>query len=185
MSDQRYNPQMSSLESLAQQVFGELTTAEVTLLLAAPSGQFAVCGPSDKNSDPANYPRNGETWGNERQVRAQLIRWICCTRNASDLVDSKGIQLYGAKLLGVLDLSEVSVPFRVALIHCHATEDILLRGTEIPFLAFDGSWVSGIKADGAEVSGGITFRDGFRAARQVRMHRARIGADLDCSGEHS
>jgi hypothetical protein len=81
-----------------------------------------------------------------------------------------------------LDLSEVRVPFRIALIHCRANEDILLRGVRIPFLAFDGSWVSAIKADGADVSGGVTFRNGFRAAQLVRLHRARIGVDLDCSG---
>jgi hypothetical protein len=42
--------------------------------------------------------------------------------------------------------------------------------------------VCAIKADGADVKGGVTLRNGFRAEKQVRLHRARIGVDLDCRG---
>jgi hypothetical protein len=171
---------MSSLTFLARASFSDLTAAESKLLEAAPVGGFAVCGPSLQDSDPANYPRDANNWGKQRQIRSELIRWICRNPNARDLVDPKGIQVYGAKLVGVLDLSELHVPFRLALLHCRATEEILLRGIEIPLLAFDGSWVGAFKADGATVEGGVTLRNGFRAEQQVRMHRARIGVDLDC-----
>jgi hypothetical protein len=171
---------MPNLGSLARESFSDLSAAESKLLEAAPTGGFAVCGPNLQDSDPANYPRNAKNWGKERQIRSELIRWICRNPNARDLVDPKGIQVYGARLIGVLDLSELHVPFRLALLHCRATDEILLRGIEIPLLAFDGSWVGAFKADGANVEGGVTLRNGFRADQQVRMHRARIGVDLDC-----
>lgn len=171
-----------SLESLARNFFSNFTIGEMKLLEVAPTGQIAVCGPSDEDSHPTNYPRNADSWGEERRIRTTLIRWICRDPSAKDLVDPKGIQIYGAKLLGELDLTELRVPFRLALIRCRATEQILLRGIEIPLLVFDGSWVRAVKADGANVMGGVTLRNGFRAEQQVRLHRARIGTDLDCGG---
>ncbi len=173
---------MSNLESLARESFADLTIAELKLVRAAPDGEFAICGPNANDTDPANDPRNANDWGAERQIRMTLIRWICRDANARDLVDPKGIQVYGAKLIGVLDLSEVRVPFRLALIRSRVFEEMLLRAIELPLLALDGSWVRAIKADGAAVKGGVSFRNGFRAEQQVRLHRARIGVDLDCGG---
>ena len=168
-----YNPAMS-LESLARNFFSNFTIGEMKLLEVAPTGQIAVCGPSDEDSHPTNYPRNADSWGEERRIRTTLIRWICRDPSAKDLVDPKGIQIYGAKLLGELDLTELRVPFRLALIRCRATEQILLRGIEIPLLVFDGSWVRAVKADGANVMGGVTLRNGFRAEQQVRLHLSLI-----------
>lgn len=177
-----YNPAMLNLESLAREAFGELTVAEVRLLQAAPTGEFAVCGSIMNDTDPSNNPANADSWGKDREIRMKLIRWVCLKSSATELVDPKGLQIYAAKLIGVLDLSEMRVPFRIAFVRCSATEDILLRATEIPLLAFDGSWVQAVKADGAEIKGGVSLRNGFRAGQQVRFHRARIGSDLDCSG---
>ncbi len=173
---------MSSLESLAKGHFTDLTVAEGKLIEAAPIGQFAFCGPNENDFDPANHPRTAGNWGNERQIRAKLIRWLCRDPIAKVLIDPKGLQVYGAKLTGVLDLSQVRVPFPLALIHCRLTEDLLLRATEIPLIVLDGSWVCAVKADGVDVKGGVALRHGFRAERQVRFHRARIGVDLDCGG---
>jgi len=160
----------------------DFTPAETKLLQSAPLGQFAVCGSSANDLDPTNNPANADTWEKDRRVRTDLIRWLCVNPRAKALIDPKGIQLYGAKLLGVLDLSEIRVPFRIALCKCRATEEILLRAIEIPLLAFDGSWVGAIKADGADVKGGITLRNGFQAEGEVRLQRAKIGVDLDCGG---
>lgn len=173
---------MLNLKALAQEVFSDLTVAERALLETAPVGKFAICGPNGDDSDPANHPQNASGWGNEREIRADLIRWICVNPTAKGLVDRKGIQIYGAKLIGALDLSQLCVPFPLALFHCRVTEEMLLRAIEIPLLAFDGSWVSAVKADGANVKGGVTLRNGFQAEKQVRFHRARIGVDLDCGG---
>jgi hypothetical protein len=172
---------MPSLKSLALASFENLTIAELKLVDAAAAGEFVVCGPNQEYSDPTNCPRNADNWGEERQVRAELIRWICRDPVAKSLVDPKGIQILGAKIIGALDLTELVVPFRLALLRCSAREEISLKAVEISLLAFDGSWVSSIKADGAKV-GGITLRNGFRAEQQVRLQRARIRLDLDCGG---
>lgn len=177
-----YNPIMPNLESLARESFGELTAAERILVTVAPTGAFAVCGPSDRDSDPANQPGNAASWGNDRKIRANLIRWMCFDVNLSKLVDPKGIQIFGAKVEGTLDLSQVRIPFPIALLRCRLTQQMLLRATEVPFLALDGSWVTAVEADGVEIKGGVTLRSGFRSEQKVRLRRARIGRDFDCGG---
>lgn len=173
---------MPNLESLARESFGELGTAETKLVRLAPTGAFTICGPSDRDSDPGNQPGNAANWGDDRKIRADLIRWICLNVEASKLVDPKGIQIFGAKVEETLDLSQMRVPFPIALLRCRLTQKIMLRATELPFLALDGSWVTAIEADGVEIKGGITLRYGFRSEQQVRLRRAHIGRDFDCSG---
>jgi hypothetical protein len=67
---------MSSLKTLAQEFFSDFTAAERKLVEAAPLGQFAICGINSDDSDPSNNPRNAADWDTERQIRADLIRWI-------------------------------------------------------------------------------------------------------------
>lgn len=179
---QLYNPAVPSLESLSREFFSDLTDAEAKLLRATSSGQFAVCGPSIDDSDPANDPRSAASWGKERHVRAELIRWMYRDGRAWDHIDPKGIQAYGARVIGALDLSQIRALFPLALLRCDISQEVLLKAIEIPALSFDGSSVYAIKADGAEVKGGFTLRYGFNAKQQVRLQRARIGTDLDCSG---
>jgi len=171
-----------SLESLAREHFGDLTATEILLAQAVPSGCFAICGPNNNDADPANDPGNATEWSGLRQIRMEIIRWLCIDRSARKFIDPKGIYVYGAKLVGTLDLSQVNVPFALALIRCRITHETILKATQIPMLFFDGTWAYGIKADGVEVKGGITLRNGFRTEQEVRLHRARIGLDLDCSG---
>jgi hypothetical protein len=173
---------VTSLESLARERFGDLTAAEILLIQAAFGASFAVCGPNDNDADPHNDPGNANEWGESRQIRMELIRWLCVNRTTKDLIDPKGINVYGARLIGILDLSQIKVPFPLALIRCRITHETILRAAEIPMLLLDGTWAYGIKADGVEVKGGITLRNGFRTEQEVRLQRARIGVDLDCSG---
>src|SRR5271168_4897193 len=72
----------SALETLAQAEFSNLTPAERSLLKFAGSyssepGGFAPAGPSAKLDDPSNDPSHADKWGREREVRAELIRWLC------------------------------------------------------------------------------------------------------------
>jgi hypothetical protein len=63
------------LEALAQR-FGKLSEAEKRLLHSAPKGQLAMCGPNFDGKDPANDPSNADGWGNDREIRAEVIRWL-------------------------------------------------------------------------------------------------------------
>ncbi len=174
--------QNTDLETLARARFTKLTAAEIKLLQAAPKGEFAVCGPNVNDDDPANDPSKADEWGADRQIRADLIRWLCVDRAAKELVDPKGIRAYGAKIPDALDLSYVTVPFPLTLERCRPIDETKLIGAEIPELNLEGTWVRSLAADGAKVKGDVFLRNGFRAEGEVRFLGAQIGGDLSCVG---
>jgi hypothetical protein len=173
---------VDDLEALARARFPDLSQAELKLLRAAPKGEVAWCGPSRKDDDPANDPAKADEWGHEREIRADLIRWLCVDRDAASAVDPKGIQVHAARITGALDLSFVSVAFPLLMWRCRLTEDADLTSTDLPALNLAGSRVRSVTADGANVKGGIFLRDGFSAEGEVRLAGAQIGGGLDCSG---
>jgi hypothetical protein len=172
-----------SLLLLAQTRFPTLSNAETKLLSAVPKGEGVVCGPSFDDRDPNNDPSKADqTWGQERVIRTEIIRWLFVDRSARDRVDPWGIRIYGAKIAGKLDLSYVTVPFPLFLRRCRLTGDADLSYAKLPLLNLDGSWVHAIDADGVEVRGGIFLGAGFRAEGEVRLRGAQIGRNLNCGG---
>jgi hypothetical protein len=173
---------VESLELLAKLQFGELSAAEKKLLQAAPRGDAAYCGPSSRDNDPANDPAKAEQWGSEREIRAELICWLCVDRHAKELVDPRGIQVYAAKISGTLNLPHVNVPFPLILACCSLNGALNLRYAEIVAINLHGTWVHSIAADGAQVKNYIFLRNGFHVSGQVRLLAARIGGTLECDG---
>ena len=172
--------QNTDLETLARARFTKLTAAEIKLLQAAPKAEVAVCGPNANDDDPANDPSKAGEWGEARQIRADLIRWLCIDRHAKELVDPKGIRAYAAKIPEALDLSYVAVPFSLTLWNCRLMGPANLRDVGIPELDFQGTWVRSLAADRANVRGTVFLRNGFHAEGAVRPLGAQIGGQLDC-----
>src|SRR5690348_10462596 len=110
----------SGLEQLARDRFADLplTTAELALLRAAIIGELAVCSSNLRLDDPANNPSNAEKWDADRSIRAELIRWLCVYKEAAQIVDPRGLQIFGAVIPDVLNLSFAAVPFPIMLAHC-------------------------------------------------------------------
>ena len=170
------------LVSLAQAEFSGLSEAELRLLRAAANGGQAVCGPSNNFNDASNDPAKSDGWGVEREIRAELLRWLCLDREASSRVDPAGLQVLGAKITGALNLSFGSVPFPLGLFRCRLLEPAQLRSTQIPALYLNGSRTKSIFADGVNVKGSVFLRQGFTAEGEVQLLGAQIGGNLECSG---
>src|SRR5215831_6876089 len=188
MAEVQSQVQASSLEKLARARFSTLSVAELKLVRAAPEsgGGMAYCGASHRNDDPDNDPSRASgkqhEWGPDRQIRAELIRWICVDRRARDCVDPVGVQIHAAKVVGELSLAHIAVPFPLHLRLCFLADDASLYATEIPLLDLSGSWIRSLNAEAVNVRGNIQLRDSFHADGEVRLTNAQIGGNLECSG---
>ena len=175
----------AQLEALARADFPDLSMGELALVRAACTPLAACCGPyHDKNTYKSNDPALSNKWGPEREVRGELIRWLCVNAKAKALVDPAGIQLVGAKITTTLDLNYVRVPFRIALKRCRLTMDSTLIEADIPELDLEGSWTKSINADGIHIRHNLNLRWGFRADGTVSLNGAHIEGSLGC-GEGS
>jgi hypothetical protein len=165
---------------LARDRFPNLSDAELKLLAAAPTGELAYCGPEDL-AHAHNDPKHADAWANDREIRADLIRWLCTNADASERVDPRGIQVVGAKITGGLDLSFAHVPFPLALVRCRITEKINLQQLNLPVLSLEGSFTAALSAEGLNAVGSIFLNNGFSAEGEVRLLDAQIGGQLSCT----
>ena len=107
MDERRLSKKSANIFQLAQEEFGKSwhpTQAERKLLAAVTTEEPAACGPSDRDDDPDNNPEHSDKWHPQRLINAKLIRWLCVDRRVRDLVDPSGIKIYGAKIIGKLNL---------------------------------------------------------------------------------
>jgi len=174
----------SPLERMARQKFGDLSACEQKLVEKVVTGETAFCGTVPRADDPSNDPARADEWGHDREVRATLIRWICADREAKQLVDPRGVQLTGAKVLGNLELDFVKVPFRIRIVHSAFTGRIHLMYAEVLELNLSSSRTREIQADELTVPGGVLMTDGFQAEGEVDLKRAKLGAQLNCRSGH-
>jgi hypothetical protein len=178
---------MTSLEDLARKKFPDLSEAEKGVVQAAPNGNVADChrdlGGGD---DPANADGTPEApdvkWPEARNVRGDLIRWLCVDREAREQVDPRGVRIGGARITGRLDLSSTNVLFPLVLFACRLEQDLLLNWSKMPLLSLEGSWTAAIVADGLNVEGGVFLRNRYHAEGEVRLLGATIGGDLNAQG---
>lgn len=159
------------LQALAQRRFGQLSPAEQLLIDAIVTGQVADC------ASPADQRGVGSP---ARGIRAGVIRWLCVDSHARSHIDVRGIHLQGAEINGRLDLAFVSIPFPLALVHCHIDKGIDLTETEARAVALDGSHCGPIAAAQLRVRGSLYLRDGFTARGEVRLLGATIKGSLEC-----
>ncbi|HJP91221.1 MAG TPA: hypothetical protein VJ875_04645 [Pyrinomonadaceae bacterium] len=169
------------LQRLAVARFALLTAAEFKMLHSAASGTTAFCGPSQIDN-PANNPADSDNWSADRQIRSDLIRWLCINQAARDCVDPRGIQICGARISGALDLSFATVPFPLRLSRCRLSDNWSLNYIEIPSIQFTGTWVRSLTADVAKVKGSVTLKEVVCAKGTVQLRGAEIAGNLDCSG---
>jgi hypothetical protein len=82
------------LLKVAEGQFSNLTPAETALMkfvgdYRSEPGGFAAAGPSALPDDPTNDPAHADEWSAKREVRAELIRWLCVDPRARALIDPK------------------------------------------------------------------------------------------------
>jgi hypothetical protein len=180
--------------------FTDLNQTERRLLRAASAGEVAVAaGAQWVSLIPENDTVGGPEWKPERDVRPDLLRWLCSRPRVQRLVDPRGIQLFAARISGPLNLSHVTVPFPVRLLQCFFVGDLMARDATFETLDLRGSilagklWATGVKikhdlslssiqgpprTEGEE----LPVEPSFRAEKGVYLGNAAIGGDMTLSG---
>ncbi len=177
----------SPLTKLAAAKFPNLTRCERAVLENADinttkHGPPAACGPSSNLEDPSNDPKNAATWDHQRDLRAELIRWVFVDPDANKQVDPVGIQALGARITGSLDLGYAHAPFVLGCVHCAIPEPMTVEGAELNILVLSGSYTNSIDGAGSHIHNGVFLNDGFKASGQVFFGNSRIDSDFNCSG---
>jgi hypothetical protein len=129
-----------------------------------------------------NDPATAETWGAERKIRADLIRWLCMDSRASDLIDPCGFSILGGAVVDGIELSFIDVPFPIALVRCWLPRDIRLVQMQIPFLSLQGSRTGTLLADRMIVDGDLYLNLGFKAEGAVSLRGGQFRGIVDCRG---
>jgi hypothetical protein len=180
--DHHYREHASDLRRLAEPGFKDLTRAENDLLDRVCHGEWAICGLNDEYDHASNNPKIGRLWEHERRIRATLVAWLCTDQGARKYVHWRGIQVFGARIKGLLDLPFVSVPFQLAFERCQLKDGIDLRRAEVAELDLQGSLVEqGITANGLNVRHNVLLRD-CTVKCDVGLVGAQIGGNLACGG---
>jgi hypothetical protein len=167
------------LHALATKRFPTLTPAEERLLYEVaeePHYGFPLIAEAEYDL------RQADTWGPERTIHAEVLRWLCVDRDAIRHVDPKGVFIQGARIDGTLDLQNVTVPFPLFLVRCAIREPVKLAGAEVRLLGIEGSTSESIHGDGMVVHRGLWLRNGFCAKGEVRLRNVTIVGHLDCRG---
>jgi hypothetical protein len=170
------------LQQAAKQAFGRLLRTEHILLDKAPTsgGEWALAS-SDQDADN-NAAKDGKEWPRDREIRAELLRWLCVDEYARKQVDPHGLSARGAKIIGHLDLSHVAVPFPLQFQQCYFEEPPNLFQSEVPGLNLSGSRVPGMNATNSRIKGTVWLGEGFDCDGEVTLAEAHIEGDLQCSG---
>jgi hypothetical protein len=167
------------LLGLANAAFPDLSDSERKVVEAAATGEDADFRSDDPEKDD---PAKAETWGDDRKVRAAVLRWLCTDPAVRRLVDPKGIRIRGAFVKGRLDLSFTKVPFALLFGACALPEGLSLLNANLRAVALPRTHTGPITADSATFRGDLLLRDRFHAKGEVRLLGTRIRGNLDCTG---
>jgi hypothetical protein len=191
----------SPLVKLALAKFHSLTRAERALLEFADKSNigranFAMAGTSAAPLDPSNDPKNAAAWPHDRDIRAQLIRWMAVDNEATLQVDPNGVRVVGARIVGGLDLDHVRVPFAMTLERCSIPDAMSLVSSEFPSLDLSGSYTGPIEGENLITHGDLNFGSAalnqgaelnqgeFSASGFVNLQFAKIEGLASFSGGH-
>jgi hypothetical protein len=177
-NDQPSTPS-DALERMARMAFGPLSAAELRMVRTAPTRDVAWVSPVQDPDVPANNPGHADSWGKERSIRASLLVWLITDPNASKLVHPSGIGVAGAKIIGELDLSYLSIATPLTLIDCAIADGVDLSFARIRSIDLRKCWTGPIAFEQTIVNGDVSLRYGHYG--EVSMFRSTIAGTLDCS----
>ncbi len=128
-------------------------------------------------------------WGESRTCRAWVIRDILRGRLAAD-PDPHGLRLRGARIIGRLDLENLTTDVNLELNDCLLEKGILARDAHLTYLGLAGCQIEPATEpalDAENLTCGVLALTGARTVSYadsgaVRLNGAHISGHLDCTG---
>ena len=166
--------------------FEPLTPAERAVIAGLGTGHVTVLG-------DGTLP--GESAGEDRRVRASLIRWLALDAPGDDSVrlHERGLGIKGALVvsdgrvdpaLGAgttpgINFAGCTLDHDLVLFACRFCDTPIFRNATVHSVALNGAALPGLKAEGLDARNMISLRD-VQAKGEVKLLGARIGSDLAC-----
>lgn len=153
--------------------FEDLTAAEKQLLAEYASGEGVVIG---------DGKRPGASAGPERQIRANLIRYLLLggCDELKEKVHEKGVAISGARVTGTLDLEGCESKIDLLLENCHFDKRPNLLSARLASVILNLSALPGLQGDRLFTTGSVLLR-GAVAKGEVWLLGAQIGGNFECT----
>jgi hypothetical protein len=118
----------------------------------------------------------------EVRIRAGFLRFLAQGGDDAAPVHERALELHGAYVAEDLDLSGCAIPQPLLLHGCYFEGQILLTEVAAKSLDLSTSRVRSIAGQGARISGGVSFDNGFRSSGGTAFPNAAIEGRLSCEG---
>ncbi len=174
------DPKLRSEEvlcELARSQFGALSPLESALILGAGTNQTSV-----PSAEAIGDVTQGNLWGEDRTLRADILRWLCADPPAAQIVGFAGVNIIGAKVQGELILSLAQVRFPLALRSCYFSGGLNLSDACLRSLDLTGSHCAWINGDLATIERSLSLGGGFHSRGEVKFGGATIGGEFNARG---
>ncbi|WP_248963411.1 hypothetical protein [Sphaerisporangium perillae] len=159
---------------LRSRPFWRLTPAERQVWEAYPSGAWVDLRTGDAGRDD---PAKGAEWGPERTVRAALITALLLGAHPAKAGQVAGLRLAGARIVGMLNLSDAKVDTKLHLLSCHLPDTVALTDATTKGLRFRGCDIRRIRAARCTIDG-LFDLDSCKVHAGVRLDNAHITGQL-------
>jgi hypothetical protein len=156
----------------------DLSPAERALWDAFPRGESVDLTTGRRGQDE---PAMSDTWGAERQVRAEVIVALLLGAREAESGQVAAVRLTGARITGTLNLGHAEVTVPLALTGCAFDEQPHLYWARMQSVHLLRCRLPGIVASGMRVDGHL-WLEGSRVAGGVWLDNAHIAGILNLSG---
>jgi hypothetical protein len=157
----------------------ELSAAERMLVSAAAVGTAVDLRVGDANLDD---PAHGAQWDAGRTVRAQLLVELLTGTRTAQGGRIPAVKLYGARIIGDLDLEAAQLVCPLLLHGCHIGQPVNLNGATAPAIRLPGCHLPGLTAAHLRTTSNLELNHGFTAQGDVSLTGAQISGELDLTG---
>jgi hypothetical protein len=161
-----------------------LTEAERKLWNAFPTGDFVDLGPFTRViGRPAgeNAPKDGDTWGAERTIRAKVISSLLLGARDAGTGSAPAVRVRGARITGRLAILGGTIEHELVLTGCHLDEPIQFTGSTTRTIRLTDCTFPGLSGGGMRVAGHLSL-SGSNITGTVRVGRAQFESGLWLSG---